>query len=72
MQVQTRKSQWEIDIATTKASIARANQRLTQAVRSANLQDIINAKNELAGYESGLEVAMEYFAQLFPVEVAAV
>jgi hypothetical protein len=58
-------------MATTRASIAVANQNLNVAVRNADLQGIIRAKNELAGYESGLAVATEYFAVLFPAEVAA-
>ena len=56
-------------MATTKASIAKAKQRLNQAIRNADLQEIVNAKNELAGYESGLEVALEYFELLFPTTV---
>jgi len=42
---------------------------LAQAIRNADLQGIIDAKNKLAGFESGLEVASMYFRQLFPVEV---
>ena len=55
-----------MSISKTVAAIAKINQQLNNAIRQADLETIIRCKNELAAYESGLKVAQEYFAVLFP------
>ena len=67
--VQEKKSNWEVSIARTKAELARAEQGLTVAMRTADLNAIISASNSIAALKSGLEVATAAFAQLFPAEV---
>lgn len=67
-EVQAKKSEWEVSIARTKASLAQANRNLNNALRSADLNAIISAENSVASLASGLEVAEKYFAQLFPQE----
>jgi len=66
LKVQLKKSDWEVSISRNVAAIARVNQQLNNAIRQADLETIIRCKNELAAYESGLKVAQEYFAVLFP------
>jgi len=43
---------------------------LKSALANANLQGVIDHTNLVRGLESGLAVATEAFAQLFPAEVA--
>ena len=66
LRVQLKKSDWEVSISKTVAAIAAVNQRLNNAIRQADLETIVRCKNELSAYESGLKVAQEYFAVLFP------
>ena len=66
--VQEVKSNWEVSIAKTRASIARAKQALAQGYRTANLQEIVDQTNNVAALESGLAVAEKAFAVLFPAE----
>lgn len=65
-EVQQIQSNWDVSISKTKASIARAKRNLSDALRTGNLDLIIDAKNQLSAYESGLAVALEYYPQLFP------
>lgn len=67
--MQQKKSEWEVSISRTKADLARAQRNLKSALVHANLQDVINYTNLVRGLESGLAVATEAFAQLFPAEV---
>lgn len=67
--VQEKKSNWEVSIARTRAELARAEQNLNVAMRSADLNAIISASNNIAALKSGLEVATAAFEQLFPAEV---
>lgn len=55
-----------MDIAKTKASLARAKQQLQLAYRSADLQEITKRVQEVDGFTKGLEIAEQAFAQLFP------
>ena len=66
--VQEVKSSWEVNISKTRASLARAEQNLNNAYRSADLLAIINCTDQIESYTRGLDVAVKAFTQLFPVE----
>lgn len=66
--VQEVKSSWEVSIAGAKADVARATKNLQTAYRNANLKQIIEWTDQLEGLTRGLEIAVEAFAKLFPVE----
>lgn len=64
--VQEKKSHWEVSIAKTKSSLARANQNLRNAYRSADLEGIVAHTNTVENLTAGLKTAEEAFAVLFP------
>jgi len=66
--VQEVKSSWEVSISKTRASLARAEQNLNNAMRNADLQAIISYTDQIEGFVRALDIALKAFAQLFPVE----
>ena len=67
-QVQEVKSSWEVNISKTKASLARAKKNLQDSYRTASIDGIIGATEQVEGFTRGLEIMEAAFAQLFPAE----
>lgn len=66
--IQEKKSEWEVNISKTRASLDRAKYNLSMAKRNADMNQIIAYTKDVRGFQQGLEILEEVFAELFPAE----